>query len=396
MNTRFLWLAVAVCIMSAGLLSCGSSFSNSNSGLVIVPSTGSAVVQAFGFNVNTGSPSTIDTQPPITGNPAGVVIDPTGSFAYVLTTSGIAPFNITSDGKLSSAGSVIPVSGIPSAITMDSAGTFLFVANGVGGQVSSFSISNGTISATPVSTISPANPSTSPNLAALAVTPLTFPPLNTTTGGLNSVCAGLTNTSAEYLYVVDSQNNVVWDFTVDSSGNLGVPNGPPLVAAGSVPEGIAVDSCNRFVYVSNSQVPTINAYGICNASANNVCPNPINQDGHLVPIATTGLSGSGSQLGAVAIDPFAKFVYVVDSAANKVFAFQMGQSSGKLTSLNPASVNTDSVPVSIAIRSDGLWMFVTNFLTGSVSEYSLTPATGLPTPVATITTDNNPFGTAVK
>jgi len=39
---------------------------------------------------------------------------------------------------------------------------------------------------------------------------------------------------------------------------------------------------------------------------------------------------------------------------------------------------------------------VTNYSSANVSEYSLTPATGGLSPQAPITTDNFPFGVAVK
>lgn len=399
MNTRFLWVVAVLCV-AAGLVSCGSSYSASSDGLLIVPNVGSAVVQTFGFNLNTGAPSTIDTSPAITGNPAAIVIDPAGSHAYVATTAGIAAFGIHSDGTLSTAGSAVTVTDLagttltPVAMSLDTAGSFLYVATGVGGRVATFTVSSGVLTQVAISAVLPGV--TAPNLVALAVTPLSFPALNTTTGALNSVCAGLQNASAEYLYAVDAQNNLVWEFTVDSSGNLGTPTGPQSFTTGSVPAGIGVDSCNRFVYVSNSQVPTISSYSICNASMASACPDPLTQDGHLIPISTTSLSGSGSQLTAVALDPFAKYLYVVDSAANKVFGYKLSQATGTLSALVPASVNTDSVPVSVAIRSDGLWMFVANFNSATVTEYALTPATGTMTSTASITTDNQPFGVAVK
>jgi 6-phosphogluconolactonase (cycloisomerase 2 family) len=401
MNTRFLWVVAVLCV-AAGLVSCGSSYSASSDGLIIVPSLGSAVVQAFGFNLSTGSPSTIDTNPPIIGNPVAVVIDPAGAFAYVATSAGIGAFGIHSDGTLSLTGNAVTVTDMagttlsPVAISLDTAGSFLYVTTGVAGGVATFTVSSGTLTQTAYSVPAGAVGLQTPNLVALAVTPLSFPALNSTIGGLNSVCAGLQNPSAEYLYAVDALNNLVWQFTVDSSGNLGTPTGPQSFTTGSVPAGIAVDSCNRFVYVSNSQVPTINSYAICNASTNNVCPDPLTQNGQLIPVSTTSLNGAGSQLTALAVDPFANYLYVVDSQANKVFGYRLSQATGKLTALIPASLSTNSVPVSLAIRSDGMWMFVTNFGSATVSEYAIIPATGSITATQTITTDNQPFGVAVK
>ena len=420
MSTRFFWLLVVLFLAVVGLVACGSHFSNSSDGLVIVPSGGSAVVQAFGFNLSNGKPSTINTSPPITGTPNAVVIDPAGAFAYIATSTGITPFAINSNGTLGAGGTTVTVTDLaPSPctatqltqvmMTLDTAGKFLYVTTGatggnvaVGGncnpvnvgRVATFSVSGGTLTQTAISP--PLTALQGPNLVALAVTPLTFPADKPASGANNSICAGLTNTSNEYLYAADAQNNLVWELTVDSSGNLGTPTGNQSIVAGSVPAGIAVDSCNRYVYVSNKQTPTLNSYVICNASPGSPCPAPASQNGNLVPLGSTSLSGAGSQPTAIAVDPLARYVFVVDSTANKLFGFKISQATGTISALSPSSVSTDSVPVSLAIRSDGLWLFVTNFGSGTVSEYAITPASGTLTAGPSITTDNQPFGVAVK
>ena len=70
---------------------------------------------------------------------------------------------------------------------------------------------------------------------------------------------------------------------------------------------------------------------------------------------------------------------------------------GTLTALSPATVATGTTPDSIAIRSDDTWLFVANYNSASISQYSITPATGTLNPTATaIATDNLPLGVAVK
>jgi 6-phosphogluconolactonase (cycloisomerase 2 family) len=59
-------------------------------------------------------------------------------------------------------------------------------------------------------------------------------------------------------------------------------------------------------------------------------------------------------------------------------------------------VATGLVPTSIVIRPDDNWMFVSNFNAATVSQYSITPATGGLTAAQPIQTDNYPFGLAVK
>ena len=86
-------------------------------------------------------------------------------------------------------------------------------------------------------------------------------------------CSGFTPPTTENLYVTDSINYLILNFSVDpSAGTLKpvpVSPGVPGLATGSVPSGVAVDPCNRFLYVSNtgpgSNANTVSAYTICSA-----------------------------------------------------------------------------------------------------------------------------------
>jgi 6-phosphogluconolactonase len=202
-----------------------------------------------------------------------------------------------------------------------------------------------------------------------------------------------------YLYAVDSNNYVVWQFLVDmSTGALGAPlpaTAPTSFATDAVPAGVAVDPCDRFVYVSGSRNNKINAYAICTAVIQGVCPNA---DGSLVPVTGSpfAVSGSANGLGPIIVDPFGNNVYVLGTASNTVSGFKISPVSGAITALSPADLPTGTQPKSIVIRADGSWMFVTNFLSASVSQYAVTPATGALSAAAPITTDNLPFGVAVK
>jgi 6-phosphogluconolactonase (cycloisomerase 2 family) len=59
-------------------------------------------------------------------------------------------------------------------------------------------------------------------------------------------------------------------------------------------------------------------------------------------------------------------------------------------------VAVGSYPTALAIRSDDLWLFVTNQNSATVSQFAITPATGTLTPLTAFETDNNPTGVAVK
>jgi 6-phosphogluconolactonase (cycloisomerase 2 family) len=96
------------------------------------------------------------------------------------------------------------------------------------------------------------------------------------------------------------------------------------------------------------------------------------------------------------VDPFGNNVYVVGTLSNTLSALKISPVSGGLAPLSVATVATGQRPTSIAIRGDDNWMFVSNLNSASVSQYSITPATGALTAEAPIGTDNLPFGVAVK
>jgi 6-phosphogluconolactonase len=192
---------------------------------------------------------------------------------------------------------------------------------------------------------------------------------------------------------------VVLQFSVDTStGALGNPLGESQVNSvptDQVPLGVAVDPCNRFVYVSDSLTNKVSAYTICSMVIIGTCPVA---DGSLLPITGSpfALSGSANGPGPLVVDPFGNNVYVIGTLSNTLSAFKISPISGALTALTVPTVATGLRPISIAIRGDDNWMFVTNFNSATVSQYSITPATGALTAEAPIGTDNQPWGVAVK
>ena len=309
MSTRLTWLVGLIVLISMGLLvACGSHYSSSSDGLVIVPSQGSQVLQAFSFNLSNGHATQINTAAAVPGKPTAIILDPAGAFAYVANSvtcsstslSGavqgvVAAYKVNSDGTLASTGTPLNLTGNPAypgtfptcglndstnpnpgnapvGFAMDSAGKFLFVSTALEavtftdnstnppttttatlpGNVRVFSIGSGA-SLTEVTGSPFSIPSilggTAPSPLSLAVTATIFPPKNTALAQ-SAPCAGGAAPTTEFLYVADSTNDRVWSFPVDmSSGVLGPL--PTDFVTGHIPSGVAVDPCNRFVYVSN-------------------------------------------------------------------------------------------------------------------------------------------------
>jgi 6-phosphogluconolactonase (cycloisomerase 2 family) len=416
MSKRFLLLGLVGLISVALLVACGSKYNSSSNGLVLVGSQGSSVIQTFSFNLNSGHVSSIANSTNDTGNktcllngsPSSMVVEPAGQYAYVIinadslcsnSTQGIAVFQIKSDGTIAQAGSIVPDPN-PVSLAMDAAGKFLFVAEGTAGGVVVYAIgSGGTLTAAGAGSVI-GLASQSPNIVAVAATPTVFPGIGIN-GTQNSVCSvpGNSPPTSQYLYVVDSNNYAVWEFLVDTTtGALGTPQGistVPSFPTDAVPAGVAVDPCDRFVYVSGSLHNKISAYTICTMVIQNVCPIA---NGALMPVAGSpfAVSGSANGLGPLVVDPYGNNVYVVGTLSNTVSGFKISPVSGNVIPLSPATVATGFQPKSIVIRGDDNWMFVTNYGSASVSQYSITPATGVLSVLPTIQTDNSPFGVAVK
>ena len=435
MSKRF-WLLGLAGLISAGLLvACGSNYNSSSNGLVLVGSQGSSVIQTFSFNLNNGHVASVANSTNDTGNqtcilngsPASMVMHPAGTYGYVIfnkssqcpnaTQFGIAVFQVKSDGTASQVGSLVSDPN-PVSLAVDAAGKFLFVAEGIDSEPSApnsapcpqtqaeygicvYAIGSG-------GTLTPAGgaslsglASQSPNIAAVAPTPTVFPGIGIN-GTQNSVCSvpGNSPPTSQFLYAVDSNNYVVWEFSVDTTtGALGTPQGVstvPSFVTDAVPVAVAVDPCDRFLYVSGSLHNKINAYTICTTViANGICPFA---NGHLNDVSGSpfAVSGSANGLGPLVVDPYGNNVYVLGTLSNTLSGFKISPVSGSLTALTPATVATGANPKSIAIRGDDNWMFVTNYQSASVSQYSITPATGALSVSSTITTDNYPFGVAVK
>jgi len=457
MSKLWAWVLGLVVLVAIGfLVACGSTYNSSHDGLVLITSQGSALIETFSFSLQSGHAAAIQNSPNDTANktcvlnaiPSSIVVDPAGAFAYTILTAntacnttnstsmtGIATFKVNSDGTMTAVGQLTPLlsatvgicpggpnsipvqeSGVavnPSRLVMDSAGKFLFVAdnatvdsNGIPapGAVTVFVIGSGgsltEVAGSPFTV--PASCAAQPNnLGSLAVTPTVLPP--SLFGQAQSVCsAPNTPPVSEYLYAADSVNNGVWEFTVNTStGVLGNPpssSSPQFFATGSTPMGVAVDPCDRFVYVSNSISNNVSAYNICTATSSATQPQCPGDTGKLVPVSGSpfAVSNGAQGPGPLVVDPYGNYVYVLDTLSNTISPFRISPVSGALTIMNPATVATGQGAKSIAIRSDDNWMFVTDYIAATVSQFAIAPATGALSPQAPITTDNYPWGVAVK
>ena len=446
--------AVLTLVAIAFLMSCSSNYSSSSNGLVIVPTQGTiespqstAVMETFSLDLTNGGMSQINNVngPPTQGLPSSVIINPAGTYAYVivaattefLSQTGVTAFPIGSDGKLGTGtlqtlnttpftinGVCNQVPVVPVALAMDSAGKFLFVAdsatsdasnNPVPGSISVLAIGsdgsltevNPTSCQDPTATGSPfplpvAPGGSTASASALAVTRTSYPVQY-------SYCSGHAAPTTENLYVTDSVNYTLLNYSVDPSAGTLTPmpysSSTPGIPTGSVPSGVAVDPCNRFVYVANagpgSNQNTVSAYTICssiNLLSQPPCPNA---DFSLHPITAcptpTGFCPAGDVPGPMAVDAYGKFLYVVNKGSGNISGYQINSTTGVLLPFSGLPIAAGVGPNSIAIRSDDSWLFVANTgYPGTLSQYAISLTSGILNPVGPVSTLDYPSGVAVK
>lgn len=425
MLRRFAWLLGMVVLVLLGLLlACTSNYNPASNGLLVVGSQGSGLLETWSFDLESGHASEISNTPEDTatetcvlpGLPSSLVMDPAGAYAYAVlnqsdlcpgTKTGIMAFKVNSDGSTTQVGNLVRDPN-PVLMTMDAAGKFLFIAEGTAGLVDVFAIgSGGALTAVKGNYNFVNGPGyMKPNITAVAPSATVFPKIGLN-GVQNAVCSAPQNTppTSQFLYAVDSQNDVVWEFGVDTStGALTNPPGKTEVMqfpTDQVPMGVTVDPCDRFVYVSDFMTNKVSAYVVCVyknlAFINNQAACPY-ADGSLVQIPGSpfSLSGSANGPGPLVVDAYGNFLYVVGTLSNTISGLRISPISGSLTALTPPTSNTGSQPTAIVVRNDDSWVFVSNFNSANVSQFAITPQSGALQAVPVIPTDNYPWGVAVK
>jgi 6-phosphogluconolactonase len=402
MRRRSVWMMATLALVLLGILmACSGKYSPNYDGLVVVPTQGLAVMQSFSIDLGNGHIQTINNPngPPIPGIPTSVILDPAGEFAYVIvyenpaltggSITGIATFSIASGGRLSGIGTTAVPN--PTALAMDSAGKYLFVGTS-GGSIYVFSIgSNASLKVVGSPTTLAIEPGgATPSVSALAVTPTVYP-------AQFAYCSGVTPPTTENLYVTDKVNYALLNYSISSAGNLTlVPYNTisPGIPTGTVPSGVAVDPCNRFVYVSNSAPNnSVSAYTVCYAIS-------LNTNCRVANFSLQEVTGSPypalDDPGPLLVDPYGKFLYVLDTESNAISGYQISSVTGTLTAFTGAPTATNLEPTSIAIRKDDSWMFVANLNSANISEYAISLSNGGLTPQPPISTFNYPSGVAVK
>jgi 6-phosphogluconolactonase len=112
---------------------------------------------------------------------------------------------------------------------------------------------------------------------------------------------------AQFVYVANTNSNNVSGYSLGANGALTPVSGSPF-AAGRDPASVAVDPTAKFAYVMNEDIPgSVSAYSI-------------GANGALTPVPGSPFA-AGNEPESVAVDPKAKFVYVANEQDNTVSAY---------------------------------------------------------------------------
>jgi 6-phosphogluconolactonase len=206
---------------------------------------------------------------------------------------------------------------------------------------------------------------------------------------LSLVLAGLApSLFSQVVYVANTVSNDVSAYSVDPvSGALTAIPGSPfpawpvpvagLYAASSAgPGGAAVDPSGKFLYVSNPRSDTENVYILAftvNAATGALTAIP----------GSPFVVGRFLQLGAIAVDPNGKFLYVTDG---NIFTLNINAGSGALTGAAPTSNDPTYVATALVVSPTGKFVYSTGCLffcgaAGFVAAYTPNATSGALTPL---------------
>ena len=355
-------------------------------------------VSAYAVNASTGVLTAVAGSPFLTGTqPEGGVIHPSGKFFYVanILDNTISAYSIGGTGALTAVtGSPFATGQGPFTITVHASGKFAYVLNSSDNTVSAYTI-------------------------------------NTTTGALTRIATYATDVfpiraavdhSGRFLYVLNSTGQDISAYSIDSTtGALTPLAGSPFATAGKFPSAVAIDASNHFLYSADqgsnevsmySINPSTGALNLARIVATRSAPFAMDMSSGIAPVtytprfvyapqrlslnlisafavspstgALTEIPSSpfpGDPFGTGA-DPFGRFVYIANDAANNVFAYRVNPTSGVLTEILGSPVGTGQLPDAVAVDPSGRFVYVSNFLSNSVSAYSINQATGALTEIS--------------
>ena len=381
---------------------------------VFVANNASNNVSAYSIDGTTGALTPVAGSPFAAGtNPGNVVVEPTGKFVYVTnqTSNDVYAYSIdAATGALTAvAGSPFTAGTTPWCITVDPTGKFIYVANNGSANVSAYAI-NATTGALMAVAGSPFAAEANPYSVAVdstgkfayvvnnGVPDVVVYSINATSGALTwlrttasrasprsiALATGATplTYTPKYAYVANSNGNTISQYTVGAGGAL-TAMAAPTVATGSGPLSVNVHPRGNYAYVANNGSGDISVYAIDGATGalTQIACGAVGAAGCTGTTQPTNFA-AGTNPTAVTIDPAGAFAYVTNYGSGTVSQYWVSP-SGPLAPMTTPTVTTGGTnPCSVAVDSTGRYAYVTNCGSASVSQYTI-GASGMLTPMTT-------------
>jgi 6-phosphogluconolactonase len=323
-----------------------------------------ATVKGFSINGSTGALTPNGPVVPASDAPIYAAATPNGKFLYVANAGtdaiGVSGYRIDpSTGLLTpTSPAEFPTTGDsqPLGIAVDLTSAHLYTTNAQ------------TVSAFTIDAVSGA-------LSDVPGTPVTVP----VTSNLQMVTL---TPDSRFLYATDLINNRVWEFAISASG-LPIRT-DSLVSTGNSPEGMAMDSEGKFLFVANWLSNSISRFAITPGT------------GVLVPIgaATPVETSCGPQ--ELTVHPSAKFLFVSCEAINRIDRFSIDFATGNLTPLPSFSTGAFTGPRGIAVDFSGAYLYSAWNMQNKAGAATIDQAGTLTAVPGTPPTGRGPIGVALS
>jgi 6-phosphogluconolactonase (cycloisomerase 2 family) len=325
-------------------------------------------------------------------NPVGLAVSTNPSYltngnqyVYVINhdDSNVVEYSIGTDGKLyqqntynvvGNAGDTI-VGSLPTSLAMDAQDKFLYVTFMYQNGYSLAKTGPGGVAVFPIATDGSLGTALiNTTVGTTAANPLPYFPVGNNPVGIAVTSA--TATKAPYVYVIDQDaingtaTGVILAFQQNSTtGALTPVTGTVLggFQAGSVPSAVAADPTSPFLYVTDQ-------------GTNQVFGEAVNTStGALQPVSGSPIVGAATGVlpMGLTVDPRGLYLYVANNSSSTVSSFSINTATGAISAIG-GQTQTQTGPMCVTIEPAlGTYLYTANNLNGSVSGMQLNPKTGV-------------------
>lgn len=378
--------------------------------------SGAASVTAFSLNPATGTlspaPNALSNTVAIGQGTIMLAKHPVAAFLYAVTSQfgnvGVFSINGSTGALTLDNAATASVGAGGSAVALTPSGGYAYVTNSTAGTITDYTVGvTGLLS--PIASSSDLTTGTGP--VAAVIDPLgerayvintgsndiSVLSISATSGVLTSasttrsqrgpqelalVTRGAAATAkAKFAYILNQATATVSSYDVNATSGVLTTNGAQSLTSGlDTPRALAVDPFARFVYVAHAS-NVISAYRI-NGSTGSL-PS--------IDTVTTGAAPSVTisvDPTAITVEPSGRYAYAAGSATAgatgwQVVVLAIDQTSGALTEVPASGIDTGTLPVSIVSDPTGRFLYVVNSTSDTVSMFTIATATGLLTSIGT-------------